>query len=339
MTATNGATSQAKTRMPGLDGLKAIAIIFVVMIHAAPLHSGWYERYITQGVARLAVPVFLIITGYLTGFKAKGRPALAVRFRRFLWLQLFYGAFYWAFGLRHGFPDHLTLRAALLHFWAGSYPGQYYLVILVQLFFVTAFLLPTAFWRSRISLVLSALGVVAGTVLLWSYGAPNRSPLLAILDRGQDNSIWLWLFYFTLGGYLGSRLRDGSLASWSNRWGPALASMGLAITLILVDGALHAQANHDMAFPYTRLSVLVAATLVGLAVPTLAHWRAPGELQQLGRHSFAIFVFNPAVLGIFLDLYGRASQVWSSLIYVACILLVSLGIGVVLQKRAPLLLP
>ena len=155
------------TRLSGLDAVKGLAILMVVFIHAAPVERDAYQDHFVNGAARLAVPLFLAVSGYLAGLKGSSRARFAAYFRKFLKLHIVYSAFYWLLSvLRDGIADDITLKDVLLRFGAGAYAGQYYFAILVQTYFVAAFLLPSRFWRRWWVLPASALTAVAGTFLL-----------------------------------------------------------------------------------------------------------------------------------------------------------------------------
>ena len=198
------------TRLAGLDAVKGLAILMVVAIHAAPVEGDGYQDHFVSGVARLAVPLFLAISGYLAGLKGTSRARFAAYFRKFLKLHLVYAVFYWLLSmLRDGVADDITLNDVLLRFGAGAYPGQYYFAILVQTYFVAAFLLPSGFWRRCWVLPASALTAVAGTILLAvEFYASEPAPALALLARLRDAPVWLWFFYFALGATLGARNAD-----------------------------------------------------------------------------------------------------------------------------------
>ncbi len=324
-------------RLPGLDELKGLAIIAVVMIHATPDGAVAYRDHFIQGIPRLAVPLFLIVTGYLAGFRDTPRARLAGYFRKILALHVFYGAFYWGVSLlRDGVPDALTWKAALLHFWTGSYMGQFYLVVLVQVFFVAGIALPERAWRSGTAVGVSALAAVAGIAGLEVHAAGGAGPALEWLGRARENPVWLWFYPFSLGGFLGAeqrRAEEGGVA-------PGLAwPLGLALASgLVVSGAALLDSNGPI-LPYARMSILVGTTLLALAVPGLARRQASAPLRRLGRETFGIYVLNPAILALLYALAGRPEHAAVSWLYAAATVAMGFGASLVLRRIAPWLFP
>ena len=59
---------QDKYEYPSIDKFRMIAALFVVAIHVAPL-SSYHEKadfFVTYCLGRMAVPFFLVVTGYFT---------------------------------------------------------------------------------------------------------------------------------------------------------------------------------------------------------------------------------------------------------------------------------
>ena len=186
----------------------------------------------------------------------------------------------------------------------------------------------------------SALAAVAGTILLAvAFDASEPAPALALLARLRGEPVWLWFFYFALGATLGARSADRAASGAPLPLAPALAATcaGLAIATLGVPTV--ASADFANAFPYSRLPIFLGCTLLVIALPVLA--RAPDALPfvRLGRESFGVFVFNPALLMLLVDLLGRPEHPWSSWGYVAITACGCLLLATLLRRRAPWLLP
>jgi surface polysaccharide O-acyltransferase-like enzyme len=328
-------------RLAGLDAVKGLAILMVVAIHAAPVEHDGYQDHFVSGVARLAVPLFLAVSGYLAGLKGISRARFAAYFRKFLKLHVVYSAFYWLLSvLRQGIADDITVKDVLLRFGAGAYPGQYYFAILVQTYFAAGYLLPSRFWQRPWILPASALAAVAGTFLLAvEFEAADPAPALALLARLRGEPVWLWFFYFALGATLGARDADRAASGAPPPLAPALAAScaGLAIATVGVPALV--SADFAAAFPYSRLPIFLGSTLLVIALPVLTRAPDPSPLVRLGRESFAVFVFNPALLMLLMDLLGKPEHPWSSWGYVAVTACGCLLIATFLRRRAPWLLP
>ena len=98
-------------------------------------------------------------------------------------------------------------------------------------------------------------------------------------------------------------------------------------------------ADFATAFPYSRLPIYLGSTLLVLALPVLARVPDPPVLRRLGRESFAVFVFNPVLLMLLVDLLGRPEHPWSSWGYAAIAACGCLLLATFLRRRAPWLLP
>ena len=329
------------TRLAGLDAVKGLAILMVVAIHAAPVEGDRYQDHFVSGVARLAVPLFLAVSGYLAGLKGISRARFAAYFRKFLKLHVIYSAFYWLLSvLRQGVADDITVKDVLLRFGAGAYAGQYYFAILVQTYFVAAFLLPSRFWQRWWVLPASALAAVAGTILLAvTFDASEPAPALALLARLRAEPVWLWFFYFALGATLGARDADRTALGAPPLLAPALTATCAGVAIATLGVPALVSADFAVAFPYSRLPIFLGSTLLVIALPLLARAPDPSPLVRLGRESFAVFVFNPALLMLLVDLLGKPEHPWSSWGYVAITACGCLLIATFLRRRAPWLLP
>ena len=252
-------------RLPGLDALKGLAIAGVILIHAAPSDAPAYVAHAVNGTARLAVPLFLVVTGFLAGWRNTPRERFAAYFRKFLGLHIAYGFWYWAVSsVATGSAGDLSPKGLLLHFGEAAFPGQFYL----------GFLLPVRFWTHGASAIGAA--VLALATLPLPQVAPELFPgdglgWVARRVLGSGSMLWLWLHYVTLGAWLGARARRGASVPFGTlAWG--FAALGLAIATSTLPTAPWEDAFID---PYARWSIWLGASAVALAVPALAGWPAP----------------------------------------------------------------
>jgi peptidoglycan/LPS O-acetylase OafA/YrhL len=328
----------ARPRLGGLDALKGIAIVLVVAIHAAPGEGSAYYQYAIAGVARLAVPLFLMISGFLIGTGQPPREKLVGYFWKFVRLHLLYSAFYWAtepWGV--GAWRELTLKNALMHFAPFSFPGQFYLFVLPQIWFVFAFLVPSRL-RSTTGLLLASLAIAAATIaFVASCMSSGRSPLPWWALGHASATLLGWLYPFTLGIWVGARAAAGPFARLG---GPAcglLAAAAAAIVafdLPVTDGPYYLR--H---FGYLRWSLLIGMTLLALALPWLARNLRLPPFEALGRESFGVYVFNPLVLGLLILGFGVVTDVPRSLAYGAVMIAVSFVVSRPLRRRIPFAFP
>lgn len=286
------------SRLTGLDLLKALAAVSVVLIHAAPLTGAFYLEHVDAGLARLGVPLFLGISGYLAARSSLGRS----RFRAYTWLflrlHIIWAVAYWILAYSQGATGLPTsLRAVAVRFADGAYPGQYYFVILIQVYGLCSLLperrghhlcaTPASFALGGLA---SGLGLVLHATLT---SAQTDLPLLVRQTVGSANGIWMWWVFFAAGAFAGRRDREGR-----SRMTPrlALGFAGLACGIAFVAWPEFPPVGDFSYAPYARLTVQVSGVLLILSLPGLAGFSAPGWLLTLGRRSFGVFVLNPALL-------------------------------------------
>ncbi len=330
-------------RLPGLDAVKGVAIAMVVLIHAAPTEPAWYDRHFIGGIARLGVPVFLLVTGFLASFREWTRARLAAACSRFVRLHVIYGLLYWAFAIaRDGMPERLTWKGALLPFAEASWPGQFYFLVLIQTFFVSGVLLPEGAWRRPAMVVVSGVTALAGFSMIGaapSVCAELGLPVWVARPFTTGSAVWLWFYYFTLGAYLGEwARRSGDVPSGVDaRAAAVLVTAGVLIAAVgLPTGPV---VGGEPTFPYARLSILVGATLVGLCLPFLARQSAPRAVQRIGAATFGVFVLNPAILGVLLAFGGATSGIPGSWLRAAGTIAVAVPLTSLLRRRVRWLLP
>jgi fucose 4-O-acetylase-like acetyltransferase len=329
----------ARTRLGGLDSLKGIAIILVVLIHASPSGAPDYERYVISGIARLAVPLFLVISGFLIGSSRPPRAKLVLYFWKFVRLHLLYSAFYWALealGFREGRP--LTLKNALMHFAAFAYAGQFYLFILPQIYFLFAFLIPERL-RSTTGLLVGSLLLSTGCVafLAASVSSGSSAPLPWIIANQAEATLVAWLFTFTVGIWMGARSAHPRLS----RSGavPSLLFAIMAATLAALDLPATDGVDYVVHFPYARWSILIGTALLAAALPWASRSLRLGPVEAVGRETFGIFVFNPVILGILVNQLGSVATLSRSFLYAAATVGIAYSITRLLRRRIPFAFP
>jgi peptidoglycan/LPS O-acetylase OafA/YrhL len=311
----------------------------VVAIHAAPSGAPDYQRYVIAGIARLAVPLFLVISGFLIGRSRPPQAKLVGYFWKFVRLHLLYGAFYWALEpvTLGGYRD-LAPKNVLMHFAAFAYPGQYYLFVLPQIYFLFGFVIPEP-WRSRTVLLAASLLLAAGCVAILSASLASGSaaPLPAVVAGHAEATCVLWLFAFTAGVWIGAREGRAPVARVGRAGSLLLAAAATTLAVLELpptDGALYVKQ-----FAYARWSILIGTALLAGALPWTSRSLRLGPLEALGRESFGVFVLNPAILALLKLGLGHAETLSRSLLYLAATLAIAYGLTRWLRPRLPFAFP
>jgi peptidoglycan/LPS O-acetylase OafA/YrhL len=151
--------------------------------------------------------------------------------------------------------------------------------------------------------------------------------------------VWLWFYYFALGAWLGACSRDTSARLSRLRWAALALVAGGVLVASGVAPEIAAAFQPPASAPYAHPSILLGATLVGLALPSLAGCAAPRALRRLGADTFGVFVLNPAVLLLWSGLAGAASSVVDSWLRAAATVVLTLPLASLLRRRAAWLLP
>jgi fucose 4-O-acetylase-like acetyltransferase len=285
------------------------------------------------------VPLFLIISGFLIGSRQSSRAKLRLYFRKFLRLHVLYGALYWILEPLRGLEyAPITLKGVLMHFAGAAYAGQFYLFVLPQLYFVLAFLVPERFWGST-KLLLGSLLLGAGTVALlaWSFETRGADPMWRLLASQEKSLVFLWLFPFCLGMWVGVRFASAPRAPGSAAF--CLLLVVLALSAAALDLPATAGAEHADQFPYARWSIGLGAALLAFTLPWVSRSLRLSQVGALGRESFGIFVLNPFILSVLQGQLGAATSVPESMLHTAVTLGIAFPLTRALRKRIPIAFP
>ncbi|HEX2785770.1 MAG TPA: acyltransferase family protein [Ilumatobacteraceae bacterium] len=304
---------------PGLDGLRAISVIAVILYHAG---FGWMHG------GFLGVEVFFVVSGFLITSllleekEASGRVRLPQfwmrRARRLLpalfsvlivigvWVALFGsaqqqsdlhrdylpGIFYFAnWGQILGGAQYFGNFSPLRHLWSLAVEEQWYLM------WPIAFVLLTRHKRSNSSIGRSVLAVAVGVmVLTWWLAAPTE------LTSDRVNLLYLSTFTRSSGLLLGA----GAAFLWrpwkaknaaSSRAGTVLSIAGLAATALLLYAFRVVHLTDRSMYRWQLASVSILSLV---AIGVVVHPAARGArsifgsraLVALGKRSYGVYLWS-----------------------------------------------
>jgi surface polysaccharide O-acyltransferase-like enzyme len=211
-----------------VDLIRTVAIILVILLHAAIEPNPtvnfmspqgvqlWWASDVYDSIARIAVPLFIMLTGALLLQPNKADEPLRVFFKK-RWNRigipiLFWGAAYfaWDFFVK---GQALTLISVLQGVLAGPYVHFWYVYLLVGLYLITPLVrvvVAHADWR-----------IIKYFLFIWFVGT-GIIPLLTLYASISPQTVWFrqnvfvltgMLGYFILGAYVAKlRLRTSILS-------------------------------------------------------------------------------------------------------------------------------
>ena len=319
-------------KVPALDGFRLVAAVLVVMIHTSPLASisPTVDFWLTRVLARLAVPFFLMASGYFLA--AKDGPELRKFWKRTASVYVVAAALYLPLNLYAGMSPVEWVRGFL---WEGTFYHLWYF--------------PALLWGSLVARQLWRLGArpalaIAGVLYLIGldgdsyFNWAERVPLLrqvygaifAVTEYTRNG-----LFYAPLFLILGAAL---SKRSWRLSTGEALLGFALSFIAMTAEGlwlhGLGAQHHDSM---YLTLPVCMVFLFCLLLRCNDGRWKAARELSLL------VYLLHPACIVVVRGL-ARYTGTWSLLVenrlgHFAAVLAMSFALAAALRRLRPLALP
>jgi surface polysaccharide O-acyltransferase-like enzyme len=190
------------------DIIRILAAFYVIFSHSTDrfvlyttlkASSAWHVIYFFNTLSRVAVPLFVVLSGYLILNRAKTKNVKAFYGKRFtrilypfiIWLAIYYGwTVYWD-------QTKLTLDFIAQTLWYGNLWHLYFLIIIMELYLLTPFLERFNETRTR----------QQQTILFWSLLALSVICSLLTLVHINVQALSLTIFipyigYYYAGGYL-----------------------------------------------------------------------------------------------------------------------------------------
>lgn len=302
-------------RLAGLDLLKLCLALLVVTIHANPLRGVWPEGMwlLGNGLARVAVPGFFVVAGYLFRPEVPGRSwRMAGRYLKLhlIWLTLYAWA-WWPSVAAGGVAQYLDLW--LRGFW--------------QLWFLTALAVTVAgaalVWRwplpALVALCLALFAAGYGLQLARIFHLIPNAWWPAILRNG----VFVGLPFF-LAGHLVRRLDLAARLGFRPALGLGLVALAAAMAETLALGTL-SRPGAPLA-PETLIAALIAGPL--LLIAALNAPPLPDRLARLplGMLSAGIYFLH---IGFVIALQWHAPDLFRAAVYLIAVTgsgLITLGL-------------
>lgn len=311
-------------RLREFDLVRAFAALSVIAIHVT---AGYVATntfgYLWNQLMRYAVPLFIMLSGFLLFYVDKGRAPISygkfvqVRFKKIIWPYVLWTLVYFLYSSRHqlvGWLQHEPItpfRVYIKQLLTGTgYVHLYFLLITVQLYLLYPFLKR---WMER----------QAGSLLAVSFLVTLFSQTMIYLHQLHVlvlPSLWIpyvslfpiWLFYFTFG-----MLAAHKKASWEERLQgkilPLAAIWVISFLLLLWDSRLtgtHASSIKPTVMLYCFTSYFLFYVVALHLKHTIS--RVGNIMDWLAVHSFMIFLLHPLLISLLLAATQKLgiSAVW-----------------------------
>jgi peptidoglycan/LPS O-acetylase OafA/YrhL len=316
--------------IPELDGVRALAILAVIVYHVGSSGRTAYERIFsaTMGVGWCGVDLFFVLSGFLiTGIliDIKGAPHALRNFyvRRILRIfPLYYltllvflhvvpavghlfsrfqsfvptdEAWFWLYASNWS-PSLGMAHAELQHLWSLSIEEQFYMVwpLLV-------------FGLSRRAMLLVACGIVILSPLLRvAWYSPDTGVLLYRNTVFRTDSL-------AFGALCAFAIRDSELLSFAMRIRPALLAISVPGILVCVVASWSQP-------QFSPPMIVIGGTFLGCLFGYLVLWATKSGggslhsmlrlrlLRSIGKYSYAMYVFHIPIFALLRRLFFPASR-------------------------------
>lgn len=253
-----------KSRSLALDLIRIISAFFVVFSHTTdifvlfePLKGSisWELIYYLNTLSRIAVALFIIVSGYLVLDKEKTQNLKTFYKKRFS--RVFFPIIFWIpiYFLWAHFWGHVALTKEYVAkiIWIGDFWHLYFLVIIVELYliapFISKYLLGSIKKETLWFVILTAFSIFCATLILLPHQIDLRNniitmfiPYIGVFYAGayfrklhftNFQSVLLLLIYLGL-GIITNFIAKGDMSSFiAHNYGPTLLFMSFAFFLAL----------------------------------------------------------------------------------------------------------
>lgn len=355
MTARAGARAarspdQGRSRLPGADALRAVALLAVVAVHTAAWGPAVPFQTIDR-IARFCVPAFVLLTGTVLAYAYTGKR-LGMGFARrrlartlFPWI-VWVPVFMWFDIVVSGLTPRTTSVAAFL----AQGGGHLWFLLLIPQFYLLFAVWPR---RHRWAIAAAAVAVQTSLCVIRVYVAFPGWESQVMLTYANE-LFPFWIGYFAVGVAVGDSMRHpGVLRRALNLWRWRLVCLGavatagtgyLLVSLRFAGSAYGPEWLHGTGSflnPVLPFFVFAIGTLIATSLPPLLRACAPlaRTVSVLSDDSLGVYIVHPIVLYFVAMSFAEDGMahggVRSLLVWTAFVLLtLAVSLGVVRLLRA-----
>jgi surface polysaccharide O-acyltransferase-like enzyme len=319
-----------KNRLGEFDCLRAAAVLAVIAIHAT---SRYVEinsaAYLLNQIVRFAVPLFIVLSGFLLYYSGMNRPQAAgfgflkKRLDKVLIPYILWTLIYMLYGIRNSLGNALTssflskLAANLLY--GKAAPQLYFIIIILQMYLLYGILEKLINSRYEKQFMLAAFFIttyisLGGYLFRWNIYIMPR------LSIGYYIIFPTWLFYFVFGMYF---------AKYGERFKPILISSRLKLGLLWLAslGMLYMDSRLSNTYgssmkPATMLYCFTSL-LFFYSVFSTRTFKETQLIRWVSEQSFFVYFCHVLLIEIILTHFRAAffGAAWSSIFGVASLLI------------------
>ncbi len=291
-----------------VDLIRSVAIILVILLHASTQSYSevdlmspqgvqiWWASNIYDSLARVCIPLFVMLAGALLLQPSKADEPLKIFFKKRLYRIglpfIFWGAIYfaWRFFVN---GEALTTNSLIQGLLNGPYYQFWFLYLIIGLYLVTPIL--------RVLIKHAEQKIIKYLISIWFLGTAII-PILTLFGSFNLNAnVFLltgWLGYFVLGAYLMKvHLRSSILITVF-----AAAFLWTIIGTYLIIGNLGEIFNQFFLSGYS-FNIILGSTALFLLMASIPaskiEKRFPNGnrvLRVISQNTLPIFLFHPIVL-------------------------------------------
>lgn len=296
-----------RDRVLSVDLIRAVAIVLVLFLHASTESYNvelmspqsveiWWASNIYDSIARVCIPLFVMLAGALLLQPSKTDEPLRVFYRK-RWDRLglpviFWSIIYFAWAtLVDGQP--LTLQSIIQGVLTGPYYQFWFLYLLVGLYLLTPIL--------RVALKYASRHILKYTLVVWFVGTAVM-PLLTMFGSYYLNAnVFVftgWLGYYILGAYL-TKVEIKRQLLYAGLIGGLLWTIAGSYMIIAVLGERFSQFFYDG----FSVNMIVASASLFLLMLQVSPQRLQAKYPKVNRilriisaNTLPIFFFHVIVL-------------------------------------------